>query len=66
MYMDVLLACTCVHHVHFWYPKKSEEGIGDTGTGAVDDCELPCGGWESNPGPLQEQVFLTKPSYQAH
>lgn len=27
-------------------------------TGAVDGCELPCGFWESNPGPLEEQPTL--------
>ena len=26
----------------------------------IDRCELPCGCWEVNPGPLEEQpVFLT-------
>lgn len=29
MYMDVLLACNYVHHMHFWFPWKSEEGIGE-------------------------------------
>ena len=29
-------------------------------TGDTNSCELPCGCWESNPGPLEEQpVFLT-------
>jgi len=36
------------------------------GTGVTDSCELPCGCWELNSGPLQEQlVFLTtEPSLQ--
>lgn len=29
MYVDVLLACTYVHHMHFWFPWKLEEGIGE-------------------------------------
>jgi hypothetical protein len=29
--------------------------------GMTDDCEAPCGCWELNPGPLEEQpVFLTQ------
>ena len=36
------------------------------GTGVTDSCELPCGCWELNPGPLEEQpVLLTaEPSPQ--
>ena len=36
------------------------------GTGIRDSCELPCGCWELNPGPLEEQpVLLTaEPSLQ--
>jgi hypothetical protein len=26
--------------------------------GITDGCEPPCGGWESNPGPLEEQPVL--------
>lgn len=40
-----------------------EESIVSPGTGVVDGCELPRGGRESNPAPLQEQqVFLTTES----
>ena len=28
------------------------------GTGSSDSCELPCGCWELNPGPLEEQSVL--------
>ena len=31
------------------------EGVGSAGTGVTDSCELPCGCWELNPGPLEEQ-----------
>jgi hypothetical protein len=37
------------------------EGLGDVGcpeTGITDDCKLPCGGWELNPSPLEEQPVL--------
>ena len=36
------------------------EGVRSPGTGVTDSCELPCGCWELNLGPLQEQhVLLT-------
>ena len=36
------------------------------GNGLTDGCELPCGCWELNPGPLEDQpVLLTaEPSLQ--
>lgn len=35
------------------------KGVGYSGTGIIDSCELSCGCWELIPGPLQEQpVFL--------
>ena len=42
------------------------EGARSPGTGAMDSCERPCGCWESNLGPLEEQpVLLTvEPSPQ--
>ena len=42
------------------------KGVGSPGTRVTNSCELPCGCWELNPGPLQEQqVFLTtEPSLQ--
>ena len=41
-------------------------GVKVFGTGVTDSCELPCGCWELNPGPLEEQsVLLTaEPSFQ--
>ena len=40
--------------------------VSDPGTGVTSTCELPCGCWELNPGPLEEQpVLLTaEPSLQ--
>jgi hypothetical protein len=34
------------------------EGIGYPGTRIKDDYEPSCGFWESNPGPLKEQLVL--------
>lgn len=46
-----------------WSP---EEGIGFPGSGVQDDCDLPCGCWESNMCSLKEQlvIFTTKQSLQ--
>lgn len=35
-----------------------EEGIGSPKTGVAGGCELPCGFWDLNPGPLEEQTLL--------
>ena len=42
------------------------EGVRSPGTGVTDNCELPCGYWELNPGPLEEQAVLltAEPSLQ--
>ena len=42
------------------------EGARSPATGVTDSCELPCGYWELNPGPLEEQPVLltTEPSPQ--
>lgn len=45
----------CVHHVHAQCLQRSKEDIESPGTGVTVACEAPCRGWESNPGPLQEQ-----------
>lgn len=39
----------------------SEEGTGSPRTGATEDCELPCGGWELNWGPKPEQADIELP-----
>lgn len=45
---------------------RSPEGVGSRGTETSDGCELSCGYWELNLGPLGEQPTLstTKPSLQ--
>lgn len=41
-----------------------EDSIGSLGTGISDDCELPCGFWESKLGPLEDQpAHLTFQSF---
>ena len=34
------------------------EGVGSPGIGVTDSCELSCGCWELNLGPLEEQPVL--------
>ena len=34
------------------------EGVGSPGTRVTDSCKLPCGCWELNTGPLEEQPAL--------
>jgi hypothetical protein len=54
MYIGVFLqVCLC-------------KGVRFSGTKATDNCELPCGFWELNPGPLEEQprLLTTQPSLQ--
>lgn len=38
--------------------REVREGTRSSGTGDADGCELPCWGWELNPGPLAEQSML--------
>jgi E3 ubiquitin-protein ligase NEDD4 len=62
--MSVLPACMSVHHMHTWCLWRPEEGVGSPGIGVTDSCELPCGCWELNSGPLKKQPVLltTEPS----
>jgi hypothetical protein len=39
-------------------PLEARECVGSSGTGITDGCELPCGSWELNPGPLEKQPVL--------
>jgi hypothetical protein len=57
-------ACLTMHHVHA-VPMEVRRGSKiPPRTGVFKGCELPCGCWESNLSPLEEQpVFLpTEPS----
>lgn len=57
MALSVLPACMSVHYVHGWCPWKLDKN---------EDYEPPCGYWELNPGPPEEQpvfclfFFLSK------
>lgn len=44
--------------MYAWFPWRSEETLEYPGTGVTHSYEPPCGCWESNPGPLQEQQVL--------
>ena len=59
--MNVLPVCKPVYHICAWCQQGAEAGAGSPRTGVMDVCELPCGYWELNPGPLQQdqQVLLT-------
>ena len=48
-----------------WCLQWPEEGTGFSET-VTDGCELACGCWELNPGPLQEQpvIFKAEPPLQ--
>lgn len=48
----------CCAPMNVWFPWRSEKSIRSSRTGLRDSCELPCGSWESNPVPLQEQVLF--------
>lgn len=58
MYILVLLTCLYLYHLSAWYPWKLGEGVGPSGTGVTDGYEPPCGCWELNLGPLEEQPVL--------
>ena len=49
-----------------WCPWKPEKGIGFPGTEVTDDCDPPCGCWESNPDPLgmEPVLLISEPSVQ--
>lgn len=48
------------------YSQRPEVGIRSPGTGITEDYELPCGCWNPNLDPLQEQqrILTTEPSTQ--
>ena len=41
-----------------WCPEKPEEDIGYPETGLTNSCELLCGCWELNSGPLEGHPLL--------
>jgi hypothetical protein len=56
----VLPRCLSPVCVYAWCPGRPEEVATSPRTAFTNICEPPCGRWELNPGPLEEQpVFLT-------
>jgi hypothetical protein len=50
MYTSVLPTSVSMYHM----PGASKEAVRLPKTGVTDSCELSCGYYEPNPGPLQE------------
>ena len=51
---DLLTLCALVSCLHVCLC----EDVGYSRTGVTDSCEPPCGCWNLNPGPLEEQPML--------
>lgn len=61
--MNVFPPCMSVYRMCDLGTQKSIESVTLTGTGGINVCELLCGCWKMNAGPLQEQeVLLTAKS----
>lgn len=56
--MDNLPAHISVHCVPIWWPWRPEKAIRSSRLVVTDICKLPCGGWDSNQCPLEEQPIL--------
>lgn len=67
MCMSVLSLCTSVYYVCTWCPRRLEEEAESPRTVVSDSYGLPCGCWEFNLGPLEEQpaLLVTEPSLQS-
>lgn len=62
--MVVLPTCMCVCCIHTWCCSQSpEEGVKSPGPGVTFGGEPPCGCWDPNQSPLQEQpvVLIAEP-----
>ena len=66
MCMNVLPAYMSVHSMCAWGRQEPEKGVGSLGSRVTAGCELSCGCWESNLGPLEKQPVCssTEPSLQ--
>ena len=47
--------------------QRPEKSVGSLGTEVIGSCELPCGCWDSNLGPLQQQpaLLIEEPNLQS-
>lgn len=55
--MDVFV-CVSMHHEHARCSQRSGDSTGFSRMGVTDNRELPCGCWESNQVPQEEQPVL--------
>ena len=61
--MRVSLVCLNLHSLHVWCLQRPEEDTGFHAIKVTGVYEPPCGSWEPDLGPLQEQqVLLTTES----
>ena len=44
--------------MNIWCPWITEEDIEFSGTRVTDGCKSPCGCWDWNAGPLEEETFF--------
>ena len=51
----LLSICVSMHHVHSWCLRRQKRVVE---LEVIENCEPPCGCWEPNPGPLEEQAVL--------
>ena len=60
IYLRILCACST--------PRRPEEGVRQVSSVIADSCELTCGCWELDPGPLVEQPvhLIAEPYLQPH
>jgi hypothetical protein len=63
-----IFICKGVLPVCMQFLQRSEEGVTSPGTGVTDVCKPPCGCWELNLGPLEEQpvCLITDIPLQPH
>ena len=53
MSVGIFPSCIYVYNRCAGYPRRQEKSIKSSGTRVAYCCELPCGYWELNLGPLQ-------------
>lgn len=68
VFMCMGMLSACIMYNICAVPDKARRGRQIPGTSVTYSCELPCGFWDSNLSPLEEQFVLltTKPPLQSH
>ena len=66
VFVYVYGCCMSVLHICAWSLWRPEDSLRSSGTEVTGNCEMPCGCWDLNPGPLEEQpmFLITGPSLQ--